>query len=61
MEKRLAAFKFASDLVAPIVEQHGVEKYSIGSFLTNTSTYTSVEQHITHILQVGDWLLEGDK
>lgn len=56
---RLSAWKQASKLVAPIVKTHGLEKYSLGAslFTTGIGVSTPVDQHITHIMDVADWLL----
>lgn len=56
--QRRATWDMASDLVAPLVEFHGVEDYSIGQLLNQTSKFTKVDQHLEHILRVADWLLE---
>jgi hypothetical protein len=58
VEERLAAFNAAKDLVAPIVEQHGLDvtKMSAPAF-AQASSLTKVDQHISHILDVADWLL----
>jgi hypothetical protein len=56
---RLEAWQYAAELVNPIVEQHGLERYSPGAniFSTGISVMTPVEQHINHILNVAEWLL----
>jgi hypothetical protein len=59
MKRRLKAWKMATEIVNPIIEQHGVEDISApGSapFITS-GKITKVEQHITHIMTVADWLL----
>lgn len=56
---RINAWMTAKDLVDPIVEQHGIEKYVPGSTIFGSgSTVTPVQQHINHIFEVAEWLLE---
>jgi hypothetical protein len=58
MEERLAAFNAAKEIVNSIVEQHGLEPVKMqAAAFTNPSTLTVVDQHISHILEVADWLL----
>lgn len=56
---RLEAFQTAKVLVDPIIEEHGLHTYKNGPPFGNGVTYTPVEQHISEILRVADWLLEG--
>jgi hypothetical protein len=56
---RTAAWNMASELVEPIVDRHGLEKYSTGpNIFAQTFKTTCVDQHIDHIMRVADWLLE---
>lgn len=59
LAERLTVWDRAAELVAPIVEKHGLETYKVGSTVISygTSTFTSVDQHIDHILRVANWLI----
>lgn len=58
---RLAAWETASDLVGPIVDKHELAPVNIGGMFNVTQTQTRVSQHLNHIMDVADWLLnEGD-
>lgn len=58
MDERLAAFNAAKELIEPIVDKHGLEPVKMAApAFTQTSTLTQVDQHISHILDVADWLL----
>lgn len=47
-------------MVAPIVEQHGIEESKIGGALfVSPTTLTKVDQHLSHIMNVADWLMNG--
>lgn len=59
MEKKMQAWLFATGMVQPIVEQHGLEKYPTGgNIFSPGTTITPVDQHIDSALRVADWLLE---
>lgn len=60
MEEKLQAWQMASELVEPIIEKHGLEKYSSGVIFQSTSTFTAVDQHVDHILRVANWLMGKD-
>lgn len=57
ISKRSHIWKHATELVAPIIEQHGLETYKSGSMFGPYSTFTPVDQHIEQIIRVADWLL----
>lgn len=60
---RQTAWGVAADLVAPIVEQHGLEEYAVRTgqpFATPTSTMTKADQHLAHVRDLADWLLGKD-
>lgn len=60
-EERLEAWNRASDLVRPIIDEHGLEIYRMGAQMFNSgSTMTKVDQHIDHTMRVADWLLGRD-
>jgi len=62
--KRRAVWTMAKEMVDPIVEQHGVETHGIGPaniFQAPPSKSTKVDQHIGHILQVSDWLIDEEE
>ena len=60
VQRRIDIFEKACELVAPIIERHGVENYKIGNqVMVHGTTMTKSEQHIDHILRVADWLLES--
>lgn len=50
----------ADQMVAPLVEQHGIEKVTFGGglFPTTTDVLTPIDQHISSIIRVADWLLK---
>lgn len=60
MEERIEAWKAASNLVEPIVTQHELEVIKNGGLFGPYYTNTKVEQHVSEILRVADWLLMGD-
>ena len=56
--QRRVVWDWASEMVAPIVEQHELKEYSMGSTFNRVSTTTVVDQHLDHIMRVADWLLD---
>lgn len=49
----------ANEMVGPLADEHGFEKVVFSSgFWTQTDVITPVEQHITAIMRVADWLLK---
>lgn len=56
---RLMALEKAAEFVKPIVEQHPLEKYSVGAAFSTAATYTPCDQHLTSILTIADWLIEA--
>lgn len=61
METRLKAWEQASQLVASIIAEHGLEIYKGAAPAFSTpSIFTKVDQHIDHIMNVANWLLQGD-
>lgn len=62
---RRVVWETANDLVAPIVEKHGLEEYrtapsSLAAAIASTNvstTFTKVDQHVSHIMAVADWLM----
>lgn len=65
--ERLDAYLSAETLVGRIVDQHGLEELEettsmLTSMITSTpvtNPSTKVDQHINHILDVANWLLES--
>lgn len=65
--ERLDAWITAESLVGRIVEQHGLEEIEetagmLTSIITSspvTNPSTKVDQHIEHIMNVANWLLES--
>lgn len=58
---RLDALEVARDFLEPIVDLHGFKDHTDGpGFLTPVSTKTSVDQHITQVIRIANWLLEED-
>lgn len=60
LTERQAAFRIASELVDPIIEMHGLEQYRDGAMFSHMSTFTEVDQHVSHILNVARWLLGNE-
>lgn len=59
--ERQALWNMASDLVAPVIAEHGLESYNLGPapiFSTPPNKMTKVDQHIGHIQAVAEWLGE---
>lgn len=58
---RLDALEVAQGFLAPIVDLHGVKDHTDGpGFLMPVSTKTSVDQHVTQVIRIANWLLEED-
>jgi hypothetical protein len=58
IDYRERIFIKAGTLVAPIVEQHGIEDHQDGgAIFVRGVNVTAVEQHLEHIMRVADWLL----
>lgn len=61
---RAAVWNMAKEMVDPIIEADGVEEYRMSTnpsasiFHANNTTMTKVDQHLGHIEQVANWLLE---
>lgn len=61
MLERRAAWEIATELVIPIIEDHGLEEYKTGpAFLTHGTTMTKVDQNVENIIRVANWLLDRD-
>lgn len=58
--KRHIAWERAKTLVDEIVNVLGLEDYRTGSAFGSTSTITKVDQYLSHIESVADWLLGED-
>ncbi len=59
MSIRRTAWDNATEMVVPIIEDHGLAEYPVGgNVLVPGSKMTRVDQNINHILQLADWLLE---
>lgn len=57
----LSAWEAASEIVEQIVDKHELTAISNGSMFNVVTVHTKVAQHINHIMDVADWLLnEGD-
>lgn len=55
------AFDSAKEMVDPIVEENGLEDYTVWSYYSPTpysTRVTKAEQHVDLILKVADWLLQ---
>lgn len=61
LEERVEAWETASNLVQPIVVEHGIEQIRNGAPFGQGYTSTKVEQHIEQILRVSNWLLGIDQ
>lgn len=51
----------AAEMIDPVVDKHGLEQYALGPapvFTTPPNKMTPVDQHLGHIQQVADWLME---
>lgn len=56
---RSTTWKLALEMVAPVIEQHGLEETkSTGMIFVPPSPNTVVEQHLDAIERVANWLLE---
>lgn len=55
--KRRIVFETADTMVQPLVNQHDLKDHNSGPVFTSNPV-TKIDQHITHILRVADWLLE---
>lgn len=59
MSLRREAWLAATELVVPVLEEHGLEPYETHAVLfVKGSTMTKVDQNVSHIQGVADWLLE---
>lgn len=59
MSIRRTAFDNALEMVVPVISEHGLEPYPVGgNIFAPGSKVTSVDQSLSHILSVADWLLE---
>ena len=64
---RLDAWIISEQLVERLVNRHGLEEIDMRSSIQTsmitstpvTNPLTKVDQHIDHILNVANWLLEG--
>jgi hypothetical protein len=63
MKRRLKAWRLATEIVNPIVEQHGVEDIVAGGIpaFVSTGKVTKTQQHISLIETVANWLLWEDE
>jgi hypothetical protein len=57
---RRVAWEAATELINPIIEQHGLEEYKSGNPFTSMSTFSKVDQHIDHTIKVANWLIGLD-
>lgn len=58
---REAVWNVATELVIPIIEDHGLEEYRAGPqniLVPGPHLVTKVDQNIDHIIRVADWLLD---
>lgn len=56
---RRRVFELAAEMVDPIVKQHGLEKYTHQvNIFTTSFVSTPVDQHLTHIMSIADWLMQ---
>jgi hypothetical protein len=61
LQDRVDAWNAAIGLIEPIVEAHGLEEYHTSQTpFTRGSTFTKVDQHINHVLNVANWLIGLD-
>jgi hypothetical protein len=62
MKNKIDAFLTAQTLIDPIIKEHGIKEVrkSVNMF-TTVSVETPVEQHISHILNIAEWLLNDGK
>ena len=60
IKQRFDVWEIASKMVAPLIEQHGIELVQTGQMFGPSFKTTAVEQHIEHILKVADWLMDRD-
>ena len=53
----------AAALVQPIVDQHGITEQKLGGgmFMNATTAHTPVSQHLEHIVNIADWLLDEEE
>ena len=56
---KIEAWKKATEFVDPIVEKHGLQDVREGQVIFTTGfVSTKVNQHINHIMDVANWLLD---
>lgn len=59
--ERVTAWQMASNLVAPVVDQHGLMPTpSATTIFASSGTRTPVDQHVGHIQDVAEWLMGKD-
>jgi len=60
MSLRREAWLAATELVVPVLEEHGLEDVTLAgaNLFVKGSTMTKVDQNINHLTGVADWLLE---
>lgn len=56
---RQEAWNIATELIDPIIAEHGLETFRTGPPFGHTTTFTKVDQHIDHVIRIADWLI-GD-
>jgi hypothetical protein len=57
---RKLVWQAATELVVPIIEDHGLLEIKTVHSMVNSVTTTAVEQNIDHIMRVADWLMEKE-
>lgn len=56
---RRMVWEQAREMADPIVEKHGVQPYPVGgNIFAPGSKQTEVDQHISSVIEVAEWLLE---
>lgn len=61
VRQKVDLWKMASQLIDPMIEQHGIELVTSGPMFGPTYKTTKIEQHINHIISVADWLADRDQ
>lgn len=60
MDRRKESWLTAGVMIRSVIDEHGLFPYTVGNILATNATVTQVEQHISIIQQVADWLLEKE-
>lgn len=57
---RCDVWEKANEMVGPLIEEHGVKDTTIGTIFSTADVISPLDQHITAIIRVSDWLIGKD-